>query len=207
LGLAINLASTLTVLLVLMKGYGYALIGVGTLLWFFPFLSAHQHSTPASLVNRRARCGMVVQALSYAVLWQGRFWAGMLPGWRAALSVTLFLVAAALSWSSARALARQFRIDAALGEEDRLVRSGPYHFMRNPIYTSMLLILSATGLILASWPLFLLSLVLFALGTQVRVSSEEELLEKRFGEEFRTYKREVPAYVPRFYPAGASRLN
>jgi protein-S-isoprenylcysteine O-methyltransferase Ste14 len=68
----------------------------------------------------------------------------------------------------------------------------------NPIYTSMLLVLSATGLILASWPPFLLSLVLFAVGTQVRVATEEELFAKRLGKEFLTYKREAPAYVPRF---------
>ena len=50
----------------------------------------------------------------------------------AALSILLFLVAAALSWSLTRALHRQFRIDAAIGEEDRFVRSGPYRLMRKP---------------------------------------------------------------------------
>jgi protein-S-isoprenylcysteine O-methyltransferase Ste14 len=54
----------------------------------------------------------------------------------------------------------------------------------------------ATGIILTPWQLFLPALVLFLIGTEVRVRIEETLLATRFGEEFKSYKREVPAYLP-----------
>ena len=175
---------------------GYALIGIGVLVWFAAFFRAHRNSSPANLVNRRARWGILLQGLSYTVLWQGHFWARPLPAWRAVLSILLFSLATALSWTSARALAGQFRMDAALGADHRLVRSGPYALVRNPIYTSMLLVVLATATVIAAWPLFLVALLLFAVGTEIRVRTEEELLERRFGEEFLHYKREVPAYLP-----------
>jgi len=42
------------------------------------------------------------------------------------------------------------------------------------------------------------SVGLFFIGTEVRVRTEEKLLATRFGEEFESYKREVPAYLPFF---------
>lgn len=180
----------------MMPGYAYVFIGIGVLVWFFPFVRAHRNSSPTSVVNRRARWGILLQGLSYTLLWQGHFWTRPLPAWRATLSILLFLLAALLSWTSAHALAGQLRVDAALGADHRLVRTGPYGLVRNPIYTSMLLVLSATATVLAPWRLFLLSLVLFTVGTEIRVRTEEKLLEQRFGEEFLSYKREIPAYIP-----------
>jgi len=68
--------------------------------------------------------------------------------------------------------------------------------VRNPIYTSMLLVDCATGVILTPWQLFVPAIVLFVIGTEIRVRTEEKLLSERFGEEFREYKSRVRAYIP-----------
>lgn len=179
-----------------MPVYAYVLIAAGVLVWFYPFIPAHRGTAPASVVNTRSRWGILLQFLSFSLIWQGRFWERSLPLWRAVASVVLFALAAVLSWTSSRALAGQLRVDAALGAEHRLVRSGPYALVRNPIYTSMLLVLCGTAVIVTGQKLFAAALVLFIAGTEIRVRTEEQLLASRFGEEFEAYKRSVPAYLP-----------
>ena len=39
------------------------------------------------------------------------------------------------------------RVDAAVGADHELVRSGPYRLVRHPIYTSMLCVILATGVL------------------------------------------------------------
>jgi protein-S-isoprenylcysteine O-methyltransferase Ste14 len=97
------------------------------------------------------------------------------------------------------ALGRELRIDEALGDDHQLIRSGPYAVVRNPIYTSMLLVDCAIAVVITPWQLFIPSLLLFILGTEIRVRTEEMLLSGRFGEEFRNYKYRVPAYLPFLY--------
>lgn len=179
-----------------MPTYAYLLIAIGVIVWFYPFVPAHRGTTAASVVNSRSRWGLLLQFLAYALLWQGHFWTRSLPWWRAVVSVFLFALAAVLSWTSSRALAGQLRIDAALGADHRLVRSGPYAVVRNPIYTSMLLVLCAIAVIITGWKLFVVALLLFVIGTEIRVRIEERLLASHFGEEFQAYKRSIPAYLP-----------
>ena len=179
-----------------MPFYAYLLIVVSIVVWFYPFVPAHQKTSGASVVNKASRWGMLLQLAAFTLLWQGHFWARSLPLWRLAVSVLLFAFAIALSWTSSRALTGQMRIDAALGADHHLVRSGPYALVRNPIYTSMLLVICATGVIVAPWRLFVPAIVLFVIGTEIRVRIEENLLAGRFGEEFASYKRNVPAYIP-----------
>ena len=176
--------------------YAYALLVAGVAVWFYPFVPAHQKTPPANVVNRMSRWGAVMQLIAYTLLWQGRFWLRPLPLWRTLISVLLFALACSLSWSSSRALAGQLRMDAALGSDHHLVRSGPYALVRNPIYTSMLLVICSTGVVITSGKLFLLSLAFFIVGTEIRVRTEEKLLASRFGEEFANYKNTVPAYIP-----------
>jgi protein-S-isoprenylcysteine O-methyltransferase Ste14 len=179
-----------------MPAYAYLLIAIGVIVWFYPFIPAHRGTTAASVVNSRSRWGLLLQFLAFSLLWQGRFWERSLPLWRVAASIILFALAALLSWTSSRALAGQLRVDAALGADHRLVRSGPYALVRNPIYTSMLLVLCACAVIIAGWKLSAAALLLFVIGTEIRVRIEERLLASHFGEEFQAYKRSVPAYLP-----------
>lgn len=176
--------------------YAYLLILSGIIIWFYPFVPAHQKTPGASIVNKTSRWGMLLQFLAFTVLWQGHFWLRSLPLWRTAVSVLLFALAIALSWTSSRALAGQLRVDAALGADHHLVRSGPYSLVRNPIYTSMLLVDGAIAIVVTPWELFLIALVLFVVGTEIRVRTEEKLLATRFGEEFQEYKVKVRSYVP-----------
>jgi len=179
-----------------MPAYAYAILAAGVVAWFTPFVPAHQKTSPAKVVNRCSRWGVLLQFAAFTVLWQGHFWERPLPIWRTLLSIALFAVAAALSWTSSRALRGQLRIDAGLGAEHKLIRSGPYALVRHPIYTSMLIVMCANAVIVTPWPLFLGSLVLFVAGTEIRVRTEEKLLASRFGDEFQDYKRAVPAYIP-----------
>lgn len=156
-----------------MPWYAYVLILSGVVVWFYPFVSAHKRTSPAKTVDRRSRWGVLLQFAAFGLLWQGHFWERSLLSWRLVLSVILFVLAASLSWSSSRALAGQLRIDAALGAEHKLVRSGPYALVRNPIYTSMLLVLCAMAVIVAGWQLFVGALILFIVGTEIRVLKQK----------------------------------
>ena len=116
--------------------------------------------------------------------------------WQLGLSILLFALACLLSWSSAIALGKEFRVDAALIQNHLLVRSGPYRIVRHPIYASMLCLLLATGTLVAPWYLLLIGVTLFLVGTEIRTHTEEKLLDSRFGEEFREYRHAVGGLVP-----------
>jgi protein-S-isoprenylcysteine O-methyltransferase Ste14 len=101
-----------------------------------------------------------------------------------------------LVWMATRHLDKQWRVEAALSEDHKLVTTGPYRWMRNPIYASMLGMLLATGLSKTWWPLLVGGVIFFIIGTEIRVRAEEGLLSGRFGEEFERYKATTPAYLP-----------
>jgi protein-S-isoprenylcysteine O-methyltransferase Ste14 len=116
--------------------------------------------------------------------------------WQTALSILLLAFAALLSWTSTRALGRHLRFEAALSPDHELVRSGPYRLLRHPIYTSMFCLLLGTGFMIASPFLFVPAVLIFLIGTEIRVYVEDRLLASRFGDQFRDYQQSVSAYVP-----------
>jgi protein-S-isoprenylcysteine O-methyltransferase Ste14 len=179
-----------------MSTYAYVLLAVGTLLWMAPFLLKKRNSEAPLIVNPRARWGILLVMAAYSILGQSAFWARPLNTWRLTLSIVFFALAALLSWTGAHALGRQWRVDAGLNKDHELIRSGPYRLVRHPIYTSMLCFLFGIGFLITPPLLLLLSLVVFMIGTEIRVRIEDALLASQFGEQFYQYKRSVPAYIP-----------
>ena len=178
-----------------MPAYAYAVILAGTALWLLPFLTRFNFKTPQT-VDRRARWGMLLELVAYSLLWQGSFWARSAQAWQVAISVLFLGLANLLSWSGARALGRELRLDAAVGEDHELIRSGPYRLVRHPIYTSMLCVILGTGILTASLPMLLVSILVFVIGTEIRVRVEDGLLASRFGEVFEDYQRTTTRYIP-----------
>jgi protein-S-isoprenylcysteine O-methyltransferase Ste14 len=175
---------------------GSILVGGGTALWLAPFLIADRGSGNLVVVDRRARWGLLLEILGIAMMVLGRFWTVSEFSWRSSVAVLFFILAALLSWTATEALGRQLRFDAAIGEQHRLVHSGPYRIVRHPIYCSMLCLLWGIGLVAASAWLFVSATVVFLAGTEIRVRIEDRLLARRFGEQFENFRRSTSAYIP-----------
>lgn len=78
----------------------------------------------------------------------------------------------------------------------RLVRRGPYRFVRNPMYLGALLVLAGASLFFGS-----LALLAFAAGFAVATHAfvvlyEEPTLRRIFGEEYEEYRRAVRRWLP-----------
>jgi protein-S-isoprenylcysteine O-methyltransferase Ste14 len=128
--------------------YAYAVLLAGWLIWMAPFVFQKRSKQKAQQLDRRARWGIVLVAVAFALLWQAQFWEQSLPYWRLAVAVVFFAAASVLSWTARRALGRHWRIDAGLDASHTLVTGGPYRFVRHPIYTSMLCLMLGMGMIL-----------------------------------------------------------
>jgi protein-S-isoprenylcysteine O-methyltransferase Ste14 len=82
----------------------------------------------------------------------------------------------------------------------KLVVTGPYAYVRNPMITGVVLILTGEALMLASWAIGIWALVFLIINMFYFMLSEEPGLRKRFGKEFEEYCRNVPRYIPRLTP-------
>ncbi|MGH9410365.1 MAG: methyltransferase family protein [Vicinamibacterales bacterium] len=171
------------------------LLAAGWCAWWIPFFLV-KRGPSAQTIDRRARWGIVLEAVGFAFVWARPLWVAGHPAWRVVGGAMAFALGALLSWTSARTLGRQWRFDAGLNADHRLVRSGAYRFVRHPIYTSMLCMLVGTGLLLTRLALLPVGIAFFLAGTEIRVRIEDRLLASRFGADFEAYRRGVPAYLP-----------
>lgn len=179
-----------------MPTYAYYVLAIGWVAWMLPFFLMKRNKEKAQQLDRRARWGILLTAIAFALIWQGRFWEMSLPTWRLALGVMFFALASLLSWTATRALGRQWRIDAGLNAEHDLIRSGPYRFVRHPIYTSMLCLIWAMGFLFTPLALLAFATIAAIAGTEIRVRIEDGLLASRFGKQFDDYRQSVAAYIP-----------
>jgi len=99
--------------------------------------------------------------------------------------------------ASQRALGRNVSPTVITHDDHELVTSGPYRWLRNPLYTAGGLIFTGLGLVAASW--FLMGgAVLAVVLVRLRLPKEEAQLEDRFGEEYRDYVRRTGRFLPRW---------
>lgn len=82
----------------------------------------------------------------------------------------------------------------------KLVVSGPYAYVRNPMITGVMLILLAESLIFYSSALCIWAIVFACVNIIYFILSEESGLRKRFGKEYEEYCNNVPRIVPRLTP-------
>jgi protein-S-isoprenylcysteine O-methyltransferase Ste14 len=191
-----------------MSFWSTAAFVVMVLSWFaFVIVFATQKKAPSSPDKKRdpvSILGIALQGAAYAAVWIIRrpWFTPMFPPHRSleiALSVLTMVLAVASVWfcgAAVRTLGKQWSLAARVLEGHKLVTEGPYNVVRNPIYTGMFGMLLATGLAVSHWLGLSMAIVVFAIGTSIRVRSEEKLLREAFGAKFDDYARRVPAVIP-----------
>src|SRR6202163_3124688 len=155
--------------------------------------------------DRTALIGLFLQAVAYFSVGfyplQQRQFSPVTSGSRvlewgvAVLTAAIALASVWLVHAAARRLGKQWALAARLVEGHTLIQDGPYRFVRNPIYTGMFGMLLATGLVAARWIPLLVGIVLFAVGTYIRLPREERLLRQAFCFEVGEYAPQVTGVV------------
>jgi protein-S-isoprenylcysteine O-methyltransferase Ste14 len=92
-------------------------------------------------------------------------------------------------------LGRNWSGRVVLKHGQELVSTGPYALVRHPIYTGLLVALTGTAVYDGRWRA-LLGLAFFAIGFWLKARTEENLLEREFGEEYRSYRGRTRMLIP-----------
>ncbi len=102
-----------------------------------------------------------------------------------------------LEWSH-RALGQNWSDQPRITSSQQLIQTGPYHWIRHPIYSAFLLILGSTLLITANWLVGGLWIAAVASDAIIRIRYEEAVLLDRFGDDYQDYQRRTGRFIPRF---------
>lgn len=78
------------------------------------------------------------------------------------------------------------------------VASGPYAWVRNPMYIGGYILLAGFGLYANSISILILSVILLALFHLFVVLVEEPALEEQFGESYVLYKNTINRWIPQW---------
>ena len=82
-----------------------------------------------------------------------------------------------------------------LKEGHHLVDTGPYRLVRHPIYTGILVGISAVVMVRGKLSA-VLALPLFLIGIARKIEAEEQLLSAELGDEYAVYRAKVRAIIP-----------
>ena len=108
----------------------------------------------------------------------------------------VMLMGLALTWWARIHLGGLWSSAITRKEKHRLIETGPYAFVRHPIYTGLIIALLATAAIEATL-VALLGALLIVLGLWVKARAEERFLSTELAPEtYESYRRRVPMLVP-----------
>lgn len=125
--------------------------------------------------------------------------------------LVLGLVALVALWAAHRALGANFTTSIVPKPHHTLVQTGPYRWVRHPMYSSYLLLFIAAFLISENLGIGLMGTAIILSLMTLRLRKEEALLIERFGENYRRYMKTTrkffPAMDPRWYLRRAAVLR
>jgi protein-S-isoprenylcysteine O-methyltransferase Ste14 len=146
---------------------------------------------------------LVILAITFALLFWDRTAIGIL-GRRfvpespaiayASFAITLAGLAIAL-WARLH-LGQYWSDKVVLQIDHQLIRSGPYAYMRHPIYSGVLLGVAGTALLLGEWR-GVLAFALLLTNYAIKAKKEERILSTRFGGQFQDQMRRAGFLLPR----------
>ena len=114
--------------------------------------------------------------------------------WRAGVGLALLVLGLGFAVWARVHIGRNWGTPMSEKSEPELVTSGPYHMVRHPIYSGLLVAGIGTAVAL-SW-MWLIALALAAIYFIYSATVEEHYLAKKFPDAYPPYKRSTKMFVP-----------
>ena len=114
------------------------------------------------------------------------------------IGLVLVIAGVFLACWARHTLGRNWSVAAQLKREHELIQSGPYRFVRHPIYSGLLLAFLGTAVMIGEWrALVAFAIILASFLYKFRV--EESLLRMHFGDSYFQYASRTRALIPTVY--------
>jgi protein-S-isoprenylcysteine O-methyltransferase Ste14 len=177
----------------------WALLGV---YWLISALGTKETEVDEASTSRLLR--LILLFLMFTLLLTDRLRVGPLgrrfvpdDSWIRSVGIALTVAGLGLSVWARRHLGEYWSDKVALKVDHQLIRSGPYAFLRHPIYSGVLLGVAGSALAIGEWR----GIVVFAVMTfnyWLKARREERILSGQFGESFANYKRQAGFLTPKW---------
>lgn len=168
------------------------------------------HVPRRAMLQALAFGGLALGVLPAAILEQrGASWSPLVTrsGWITAILLQLLLLAGLLGLAAVQEFAvRGGGTPVPFDPPKRLVTSGPYAYVRNPMQLSAALVMLGWGAILGSWWVAGAGVMAVVYGAGFAAGDEGGDLDRRFGGAWRAYAGAVRSWIPRWTPVDPSTV-
>jgi len=141
---------------------------------------------------------LFVALLTYLINPEWMVWSEFaLPAWMRWVGVVIGALAIPMACWLFTNLGRNVSETVLTKADHVLVTTGPYHWVRHPLYLTGSALLAAVGLMAANWFILLLTSAVIVLVRLLVVPREEQALIAKFGDDYRGYRERTGSMLPR----------
>ena len=120
------------------------------------------------------------------------------PLWLRWLGLIIHILGMIIFTSAHYHLDRNFYSLVGVKEEQKLITSGPYRWIRHPIYTGYIMTYLAGGLMASNLVLTFVPVIFFSLMIINRIPREEAVMRDFFGQEYIDLEKRTGRLLPKF---------
>jgi len=164
--------------------------------WIYWLVAARSTKRGRILWSRQLRIRALLLVGAVLLVRVGGFRDGDLntDPWRAGLGLLLFALGLGFAIWARRVLGRNWGTPMSRKDEPELVTSGPYHLVRHPIYSGILVAGVGTAVAL-SW-VWMIAVALAGVYFAYSAAVEERYLTEQFPDTYPQYRRSTKMLVP-----------
>ena len=94
-------------------------------------------------------------------------------------------------------LGKQWSADLQLNPDHQLIESGPYSRIRHPMYTALITVYLALGIVSSNYIISTV-FIMIIFSVVIRIPDEEKMMMGKFGERYKIYMQKTGRLLPKF---------
>ncbi len=161
-------------------------------------ISRRDEGRVAMLLRAAVALPLMLSFLAYMINPSWMAWSELaLPVWARWVGVGLGIACLPLLWTLFQSIGSNISETVLTKKDHRLVMTGPFRWIRHPLYTVAMLLFFSYGLMASNWWMMMFTAIGLVMIVVLVIPKEEAELIAKFGDEYRDYQDRVGKLLPR----------